>query len=124
MAKRKMKKTNPDARPSVRRDPDLALEGWFMKVAEDPRVSKVIVFKRTPDERWKRVHPKWDLHAPFNYEPEPDPIFREYGDGGYRFVAVIQGKFAGTYTEEIMGYGEGYGQPRRVGWGFPVMHRG
>ncbi len=109
MAKKKSKNINPNTRRSVRRDSDLALDGWFMKVAEHPRASKVIVFKRTPDERWKRVHFKWDLHPPFDFAPDPDPIFREYGDGGYRFVAVIQGKFGGTYTEEVMGYG----QPRR-----------
>jgi hypothetical protein len=119
MAKKKLKNTTPDTRRSVRRDPDLALDGWLMKAAEDPRVSKVVVFKRTPDERWKRVHPKWDLYPPFDFAPDPDPIFREYGDGGYRFVAVIQGKFGGTYTEEV----GGYGQPRRLGWNFPVMRR-
>ena len=84
---------------------ELALDGWLLALQRRPDIVSVRVFKRK-DGDWGSLPRDADILPPFDVDPHC--IFRRWGDGEYRFVAVRRdGKFAGSRVESVLGYDEG-----------------
>lgn len=87
---------------------DLILEAWLASLAANPEITKVRVQRRGGDRaEWWSLPPRFHLEPPFDADLEP--MYREFGDGEYRFQpATDKGKFlAGARIERVEGYGPG-----------------
>ncbi len=108
MAAKRAKRTTTPTQRAAPREP-VSLEGWFLQLDLDLFASKVLVWLRMPDGRWRRM-PEWDLYPPFHedeIEHRLNALFEGLGDGVYRFTPSVRGKLRGTYIQGIAGYGRG-----------------
>jgi len=87
----------------------LPLESWLLSVGGKPEVSHVTIYKYEKNERNQLTWLLLPRRIETPCDEDPANIFREYGDGAYRFSAV-KADHSGFYThkrEDVTGYGPG-----------------